>query len=75
MLIVFPQFSMGQEDDNHIFRFVKSKFGYVDETDFETRLYLCLSVFQALGWDYIEVRRRDKKFHDVFAIIFFFLFR
>ncbi len=51
---------MGQEDDNHIFRFVKSKFGYVDETDFETRLYLCLSVFQALGWDYIEVRRRDK---------------
>ena len=36
----------GQEADNHIFRFVKSKFGYVDPTDFETRLYLCLPIFQ-----------------------------
>ena len=46
---------MGQEDDNHIFRFVKSKFGYVDETDFETRLYLCLPIFQTIGWDYFTV--------------------
>ncbi len=47
---------MGQEDDNHIFRFVKSKLGYVDHTDFETRLYLCLPIFQAIGWNYFKVR-------------------
>ena len=43
---------MGQTADNHIFRFVQSKFGYIDETDFETRLYLCLPIFQPLGMDY-----------------------
>ena len=44
----------GQEADSHIFRFVQSKFGFEDETDFETRLYLCLSIFQPLQWDYFQ---------------------
>ncbi|XP_059083191.1 probable C-mannosyltransferase DPY19L3 [Tigriopus californicus] len=42
----------GQDADNHIFRFVQSKFGFVDQTDFETRLYLCLPIFQPLPWQY-----------------------
>ena len=46
------QILSGQEADNHIFRFVKSKFGYIDPTDFETRLYLCLPIFQPLNWHY-----------------------
>lgn len=46
------QIMSGQEADNHIFRFVKSKFGYIDPTDFETRLYLCLPIFQPLNWHY-----------------------
>lgn len=50
----FPQMLCGQEADNHIFRFVKSKFGYVDPTDFETRLYLCLPIFQGLTKDYYQ---------------------
>lgn len=44
----------GQEADSHIFRFVQSKFGFEDETDFETRLYLCLSIFQPLQWDFFH---------------------
>lgn len=31
---------------------MRSKFGYQDLTDFETRLYLCLAVFQPLHWGY-----------------------
>jgi hypothetical protein len=46
------QFMANQEADNHIFRFVQSKFGRVDETDFETRLYLCLPIFLPLQWPY-----------------------
>ena len=48
------KYATGQEADSHIFRFVQSKFGFEDETDFETRLYLCLSVFQPLGWDFYQ---------------------
>ncbi len=48
------QLLSGQDADNHIFRFVRSKFGFVDETDFETRLYLCLPIFQPLQWSYYE---------------------
>ena len=44
----------GQNADSHIFRFVLSKFGFEDETDFETRLYLCLGVFQPLQWDFFH---------------------
>ena len=48
------KFASGQEADSHIFRFVQSKFGFEDETDFETRLYLCLSIFQPLQWDFFH---------------------
>ena len=48
------RFASGQEADSHIFRFVQSKFGFEDETDFETRLYLCLSIFQPLQWDFFH---------------------
>jgi hypothetical protein len=33
-------------DDNHIFEFVKSKLGFADEANFESRLYRCLPAFQ-----------------------------
>ncbi len=56
---------MGQEDDNHIFRFVKSKFGHVDDTAFETRLYLCLPIFQAIGWHYFYVSGQSSTVFDV----------
>ena len=50
--LYFIQIFLGQNADNHIFRFVQSKFGFEDQTDFETRLYLCLPIFQPLSWDY-----------------------
>ena len=41
---------MGHDADNHILDFVYDKLGVNrDETNFETRLYLCLSAFQAIG--------------------------
>ena len=45
---VFFQFSLNQNDDNHIFAFVKSKLGFADEANFESRLYRCLPAFQAI---------------------------
>ena len=38
--------SINQQADNHILEFVRSKFGTVDKTRFETQLYLCLPAFQ-----------------------------
>jgi hypothetical protein len=46
--ICFFQFSLNQNDDNHIFSFVKSKLGFADEANFESRLYRCLPAFQAI---------------------------
>ena len=40
---------MDQTADNHIFQFVASWFGYTDITDFDTRLYHCLSIFKPLS--------------------------
>ena len=40
---------MEQTADNHIFQFVASWFGYTDITDFDTRLYHCLSIFKPLS--------------------------
>lgn len=43
-------FTSNTDDDNHIFQFVASWFGFEDETNFDTRLYKCLSAFKPLGW-------------------------
>ncbi|XP_071747325.1 protein C-mannosyl-transferase DPY19L3 isoform X2 [Lepeophtheirus salmonis] len=42
------KYGMDQHDDNHILHFIKSKLGFTDQTNFDTRLYLCLSAFQTL---------------------------
>lgn len=48
ILICFFKFWLNHDDDNHIFEFVKSKLGFADESNFESRLYLCLPAFQAI---------------------------
>ncbi len=47
-LKLYFQFGLGQHDDNHIFEFVKSKLGFVDESNFEVKMYRCLPAFQAI---------------------------
>ena len=44
--------SINQQADNHILEFVRSKFGTVDKTRFETQLYLCLPAFQPQDWEF-----------------------
>ena len=42
---------IGQSSDNHIYQFVASWLGYQDQTDFDTRLYLCMAVFRPLSYE------------------------
>ena len=44
--------SINQNADDHILEFVRSKFGTVDKTNFETQLYLCLPAFQPQEWEF-----------------------
>ena len=46
---------MDQNADNHILEFVRSKFGAVDKSRFETQLYLCLPAFQPQDWEFYRI--------------------
>lgn len=46
---------INQQADNHILEFVRSKFGTVDKTRFETQLYLCLPAFQPQDWEFYRI--------------------
>ncbi|XP_076444676.1 protein C-mannosyl-transferase DPY19L3-like [Babylonia areolata] len=39
------------EADEHIFKFLQNKFSGEETRDFDSRLYLCLSIFGFLTWD------------------------
>lgn len=49
---MFLQSLLNHSDDNHIFEFVKSKLGFADEANFESRLYRCLPAFQAIDFGF-----------------------
>ncbi|KAL8615466.1 hypothetical protein ACOMHN_053802 [Nucella lapillus] len=42
------------EADAHIFKFLQNKFSGEETRDFDSRLYLCLSIFGFLTWDVYE---------------------
>ena len=49
------KFILAESSDNHIFKYVMNKI-YPDETDFETRLYICNTAFNWLDTDtYIRI--------------------
>ena len=62
LCLLLLQHCLGHDSDNHILDFVYDKLGLNhDETNFETRLYLCLSAFQAIGLGDLA-RQADKSY-------------
>lgn len=45
------KFLIGLEADEHIFKFIQSKFGFGFSRDFDAKLYLCNGAFGFLEWD------------------------
>ena len=60
---------LNQDADNHILEFVRSKFGTVDKSCFETQLYLCLSAFQPQEWEFYRVLSTDTLVLPFYALI------
>lgn len=48
---ILIKFLIGLEADEHIFKFVQSKFGFGYSRDFDSRLYLCNGAFGFLEWE------------------------
>ena len=49
---MFLQSLLNHSDDNHIYEFLKSKLGFANEANFESRLYRCLPAFQAMDFGF-----------------------
>merc|ERR1712038_594338 len=60
--------SLNQNADNHILEFVRSKFGTVDKSHFETQLYLCLPAFQPQDWDFYRILTTDTFVLPLYAL-------
>jgi len=60
--------SINQQADNHILEFVRSKFGTVDKTRFETQLYLCLPAFQPQEWEFYRSLTQNSFLFPIYSI-------
>ena len=60
---------LNQDADNHILEFVRSKFGTVDKSHFETQLYLCLPAFQPQDWEFYRILTTDTFVLPIYALI------
>ena len=61
--------SINQNADDHILEFVRSKFGTVDKTNFETQLYLCLPAFQPQEWEFYRTLTTEVFVLPLYALI------
>uniref|UniRef100_A0A4W3J5S0 Dpy-19 like C-mannosyltransferase 3 n=1 Tax=Callorhinchus milii TaxID=7868 RepID=A0A4W3J5S0_CALMI len=62
---------LGLESDEHIFKFLRAKFGFGETRDFDAQLYLCEEAFGLLPYDTFQRLSKTLVFPSYILVLFF----